>query len=140
MVLSVKCAGVWAFVFIAVKVSDRRPACKATAVVRKRAVLFKNTTVHGNILSENCVFRSVFSSFLDNSFITVYKSRKPVKLSCIADFVNCVILSITIDVILVGCQCCRLIGAAFCAETVYIVVRLFSLKESICIIYTFSCG
>ena len=113
MALPVKCS----FVLI-VRISDRRPFCETAYITYQRTFRSQNTGVHGDVVHKYSVCRNIFSRAVGQC--PVYETGKPVKLSGIGDFVNCVLCSVAIDVILLSCFRCLLITAAQGAEAVLV--------------------
>lgn len=63
-------------------ISDWCPAFKTAYAINKRPIRFQHALVHGNRFRENCVCRWILC-YVTRAYtwITIYKSRKPVKLS-----------------------------------------------------------
>ena len=125
MPLSVKDAGVYAQIVE----TDGRPASEAACVVGKRAVGLQHPGIHGNIRCEDCV------CILKVCMVVFHLIRKPVKLTCVGDFVNLVFDIVTIHVIFVCCLRCRLIKglAAVLTETVGVIAMLTISQFFLCI-------
>ena len=97
-------------------ISDRRPDSETADIACERAIRSQNTGVHGDVVHKNCICRRILRRAV--SKCSVDKSGKPIKLSGIGDFVNCILFSVAVDVMLISCQRCRLITAALCTESV----------------------
>ena len=95
MSVSVKYAGVWGFT-----ATDWNPACKVILVCYYAAIVkihqIQQIPVYRNISRKDsisgyvllCSFRIIIRIIVTHAFVTVHKTYKPVKLTCIGNFIT----------------------------------------------------
>ena len=112
MVLTFKYTSVWTIRAIT-SISNRCPFLECSLIYC--SIRLQNIFIHNNIRGQDCIRRCILRLARKR---TIYKSCKPVKLTCITDLINRILAIVPIYIILVCGKLCRLVYLITGTETI----------------------